>query len=100
MIILTHCCLKLSNDFPPCVSCLFGEAHCRPWRHKSAAKSYGGVLCSSDINKTGQRLSTDHIFSAHPVIVHQVKGSMTRARIWGDLAFVNDATRWVKVYLM
>ena len=25
---------------------------------------------------------------------------MTRDRIWGDLVFVNDATRWVKVHLM
>ena len=25
---------KLRNDFPPCVSCLFGKAHRRPWRQK------------------------------------------------------------------
>ena len=41
--------LKLSNDLPPCVSCLFGKAPIWPWRHKSLAKPSGGVLCSSDI---------------------------------------------------
>ena len=46
--------LKLRNDLPPCISCLFGKSHCRPWRHKSSDKSSGGVLCSSDINKPGQ----------------------------------------------
>ena len=28
--------LKLRNDLPPCLSCMFGQAHCRPWRHKSS----------------------------------------------------------------
>ena len=43
--------LKLRNDLPPCVSCLFGKAHCRPWRHKSSSMSTGGVLRSADITK-------------------------------------------------
>ena len=29
--------LKLRNDFTPCISCLFGQAHLRPWRQKSSA---------------------------------------------------------------
>ena len=36
--------LKLRNDFPPCVSCLFGQAHRRPWRLKSSTTSTGCVL--------------------------------------------------------
>ena len=52
--ILPHRFLKLRNDLPPCVSCLFGQAHRRPWRHKSSTKSTGGVLRSADITKHGQ----------------------------------------------
>ena len=36
--------LKLINDFPHCVSCLFGQAHRRPWRHKSSTTLTGVVL--------------------------------------------------------
>ena len=100
MIILTRRFLKLRNYLPPCISCLFGQAYFRPWRQKSSAKSYGGVLCSSDINKPGQKVGTDQIFSAQPGLVPQEKGSMTRARIWGATVFVDYATRWVKVYTM
>ena len=92
--------LKLRNDFPPCVSCLFGQTHRRYWRHKSPAKSSGGVLRSSDINKPGQRAGTNHIVSAQPGLVPQEKCSMSRARIWGATVFVDDATRWAKVHLM
>ena len=83
MSILPRRFLKLRNDLPPCVSCIFGKAHRRPWRHKSSAKSSGGVLCSLDINKTGQQVVTDHIVSAQPGLVPQEKVSMTRAHICG-----------------
>ena len=58
------------------------------------------MLRSSDINKPRQRVSTYHILSAQPRIVPQEKGSMKRARIWGDTVFVDYETRWVKVHLM
>ena len=69
IIILPLRFLKLRNYFPPCVSCLFWQARCRPWRHKSSAKSYGGVLRSLDINKPGQRVGTDQIVSSQPGLV-------------------------------
>ena len=58
--------LKLRNYFPPCVSCIFGQAHLRPWRHKLSAKSSGGMLRNSDINKPGQQVGTDQILSSQP----------------------------------
>ena len=82
MIILPRRFLKLRNDLPPCVSCLFGQAHRRPWRHKSSTTSAGGVLRSADITKPGQLVGTDQIVSAQPGLVPQEKGQMTRARIW------------------
>ena len=92
--------LKLRNNFSPCVSCLFGQAHCCPWRHKSSTTSADGVLRSAYINKPWQRVGTDQIVSAQPGLVPQEKGQMTRDRIWGATVFVDYASRWVKVHLM
>ena len=100
MSILPHRFLKLRNDLPPCVSCLFGQAHRRPWRHKSSTTSADGVLQSEDITKPGQQVGTDQIVLAQPGLVPQDKGQMTRARIWGATVFVDYASRWVKVHLM
>ena len=66
--------LKSRNDLPPCVSCLFGQAHCRPWRHKSSTTSTDSVLRSADITKPGQRVGTDQIVSAHPGLFPQDRG--------------------------
>ena len=92
--------IKLRNDLLPCVSCFFGQAHCRSWRHKSSSKSTGGVLQSANITESGQRIGTDQIVLAQPGLVPQEKGQMTRARIWGATVFVDYASRWVKVHLM
>ena len=100
MSILPRRFLKLRNDFPPCVSCLFGQAHRSPWRHKSSTTSTGGVLRSADITKPGQLIGTDQIVSAQPGLVPQEKGQMTRARIWGATVFVDCASLWVKLHLM
>ena len=75
--------LRLRNYLPHCLSCTFGQAHRRTWRHKSSAKSSSGVLCRSDINKLGQLVGTDQIVSTQYGLVPQEKVSMTRARIWG-----------------
>ena len=87
MSILPRRFLKLRNDLPPCVSYLFGQAHCRPWRHKSSTTSTDCVLRSADITKPGQRVGTDQIVSAQPGLFPQEKGQMTRARIWGATVF-------------
>ena len=92
--------LKLRNDFPPCVSCLFGQARRRLWRHKSSTTSTDGVLLNADITKPGQRVGTDQIVSAQPGLVPKEKGQMTRARIWGATVFVDYASRLVKIHIM
>ena len=100
MSIIPRRFIKLRKDLPPCVSCLFGQAHRRPWRHKSSTTSTGGVLRSADITNNEQRVGTDHIVLAQPGLVPQEKVQMTRARIWGANVFVDCASRWVKVHLM
>ena len=100
MNILPRRLLKLRNDLPPCIFCLFGKAHCWPWRQKSSSKFSFGVLCSLDINKTGQQVGTDQILSAQPGLVPQEKGSMTRTCVWGATASIDYATHSVKVHLI
>ena len=90
--------LKLRNDLPPCMSCLFGQSHRKPWRHKGSAT--GGILRGKDISQPGERVSTDQIVSAQPGLVPQDKGQLTRSRIWGATIFVDHATKWIKVHLM
>ena len=48
----------------------------------------------------GERVHTDQLVSAQPVLVPQEKGSPTRARIWGATTFVDGATDYIKVHLM
>jgi hypothetical protein len=92
--------LKLRNDLPPCISCLFGQAHRRPWRTKRSSKEAGGVLRKKDISEPGQTVGADQMVSAQPGLVPQEKGQMTQARVWGATIFVDYASKWVKVHLM
>ena len=88
--------VDIVDDLPPCVSCPFGQAHRRLWRHKSSTTSTDGVLQNADITKPGQQVGTDQIVSAQP----QEKGQMTRASIGRATVFVDYASSWVKVHLM
>ena len=36
--------LKLRNNLPPCASCMFGQAHRRPWKHETSAANVGGSI--------------------------------------------------------
>ena len=92
--------LKLRNDLPPCTSCLFGQSHRRPWKHKSSTSATGGVLRGPNATDPGQTIGTDQIVSAQPGLVPQEKGQLTRARVWGATVFVDYATKWIKVHLM
>ena len=92
--------LKLRNDIPPCIDCLFGQAHCRPWRTKGSYLSPSRVLKSPSASKPGQTVGTDQLVSIQPGMVPQWKGHMTRARIWGATIFVDYSTKWIKVHLM
>ena len=85
--------LKLRNYLPPCVSCVFGQAHRRLWRHKSSTTSTGRVLRSADITNPGQQVGTYQIVSAQPGLVPQEKFQMTRALIWGSTVLVDYASR-------
>ena len=57
MIILPCRFLKLINDLPSCVSCLFGKAHRRPWRHKPSTKSTGVFFEAQTLPSPGSKLA-------------------------------------------
>ena len=84
--------LKLRNDLPPCVSCMFGQAHRKPWRHKCSATKDGGTSRRDKRAKPGDMVYTNQLVSAQPGLVPQEKGSPTRARIWGANIFVDGQT--------
>jgi hypothetical protein len=112
--------LKLQNDMPPCVSCIFGKAHQCPWRGKRSAVetrsttdslpkercdkrqtiSHDGVLRGPTLSWPGEEVGTDQIVSAQPGLVPQEKGQLTRACIWGATVFIDYYSGKVKVYLM
>ncbi|KAL7464776.1 hypothetical protein ACHAXS_005110 [Conticribra weissflogii] len=92
--------LKLQNDRPPCVSCMFGQAHRKPWRYKSSIDGKVSELQGPKLSRAGQTIGADQLVSAQPGLVPQEKGSLTRARIWAATVFVDYYTKFVHVSLM
>ncbi len=92
--------LKLRNEAPPCVSCMFGQAHRRPWRSKSSADGGNSTLRGPKLSAPGQTVGIDHLVSAQPGLVPQNKGTLTRARVWAASVFVDYVTKFVYVALM
>eukprot|EP00956_Cyclotella_meneghiniana_P031729 scaffold84308_cov35-Cyclotella_meneghiniana.AAC.1 len=91
--------LRLAKRPPPCASCLFGQAHRKPWRSKSTKDGKKSVLRGPQIKNPGDCIAVDQIVSAQPGIVPQDKGQMTRARIWGVTVFVDYADGFVHCVL-
>ncbi len=92
--------LKLQHDRPPCVSCLFGQAHRKLWRFKSSHDGKESILRSKSITKPRQKIGIDQLISAQPSLVPQDKGHLTCARIWAIMVFIDCFTKFVNVALM
>eukprot|EP00984_Skeletonema_dohrnii_P006299 scaffold2255_cov139-Skeletonema_dohrnii-CCMP3373.AAC.2 len=90
---------KLNNKAPPCVSCLFGQAHRQPWQFKKTKDGSKTSLWGDKISKPGQTVGIDQLISAQPGLVPQAKGMLTRARIWAATVFIDYATGFVHVGL-
>jgi hypothetical protein len=91
---------KLKNKAPPCVSCLFGQAHRKPWRFKKTKLGGTTSLRGDDITDPGDTVGIDHLISAQPGLVPQEKGIMTRARIWAAMVFIDYISGYVHVALL
>ena len=91
---------KLNNKAPPCVSCLFGTAHRKPWRTKKTKYGHTSTLQGDDIFGPVDTVGVDQLISAHPGLVPQEKGILTRARIWAATVFIDYVTGYVHVALM
>jgi len=91
---------KLGNKAPLCVSCLFGQAHKRPWRFKRTKNGEASTLRGEKPTEPGQTVGVDQLISAQPGLVPQSKGAMTRARIWAATVFVCYVTGYIHVGLM
>ena len=65
--------LKLGNNLPPCMCCMFGQSHRRPWCNKVFASKVGGSLRKDSKSKPGDRVATDQIVSTQPGLIPQEK---------------------------
>ncbi len=92
--------LKLQNSYPPCVSCMFGQAHRKPWCFKSSIDGKESVLHGPALSRLGQTISANQLISAQPDLVLQERGSLTRACIRAATVFVDYFTKYVYVSLM
>ena len=91
---------KLKNKAPPCVSCLLGQAHRKPWRFKRTKDGGLSSLRGKDISQPGETIGCDQLISAQPGLVPQSKGLLTRARIWAATIYIDYVTGYVHVGLM
>ena len=89
--------LKLRNDLPPRVSCIFCRAHWKPWRHTSSTNK-GDTIRRDKKLKAGHIVYTDRLVSAQSGLVPQEKGSATRARIWA-LPFLSTVLHITQKYI-
>ncbi len=94
--------IKLQNSQPPCISCLFGQAHRKPWQLKSSKDGKVSKLRGPALSKAGQTITVgaDQLTSAKPGLVPQEKGCLTCAWVWTATVFINFYTWFVYVSLM
>ena len=89
------------KDHPPrCASCMFGQAHRRPWRSKKTKDGKESNIRKESDNKPGACVSIDQLVSAQPGLVPQISGRLTSARIWAATVYLDHFTRHVYVHLM
>ena len=88
---------KLGNKAPPCVSCIFGQAHHKPWKFKQTKDGGLSTLCGDSITKPGESVGIDQLISAQPGLVPQEKGLMTRVKIWAATIYICYVTGYIHV---
>ena len=91
---------KLLNKSPPCVSCLSGQAHRKPWRFKKTKDGKKISLRGVAISKLGDTIGVDQLVLDQLGLVPQERGTMTRSRIWAATVFIDYVTGYVHVGLM
>ena len=82
---------------PVCSSCIFGQAHRKPWRTKGGGSSNTRRPTN---NELGEGVSTDQLVSAQPGLILQSSGKLTRSRIWAATIFMDHFTYFLYVHLM
>ncbi len=88
--------VKLKDCLPACISCIFGQAHHKPWRSKG---SRGSIQKESD-DAPGKCISMDTLVSAQPGLIPQISGNLMNLQIWGATVFVDHFSDYVYVALM
>ena len=76
--------LSKVKKLPPCVACMFGKSHKRPW---STKEKLSGVF--SPETRPRVMASIDQMLSSQPGITPQVTGDITHLRLWAATIFVD-----------
>ncbi len=87
---------KLKDCLPTCMSCIFGQAHRKPWQSKGSS----GSICKETDNAPEKCVSMDQLVSAQPGLVPQMLGFLTNLRIWGATIFTDHFSDYVYMALM
>ena len=91
---------NLANKAIPCVSCLLGQAHRKPWRFKKTNDGHVSSLQDKNISKPGDTIGVDQLISAQTDLFPQEKGITTRASIGAATLFIDYITGYVHVSMM
>jgi hypothetical protein len=78
------------------MSCIFGTAHCKPWRLKGEK----GLIRKHDADAPGKCVRINQMISAQSGLIPQMAGFLTNLRIWAATIFVDHFSDYVYVALM
>ena len=60
---------KLNNKAPPCVLCLIGQAHRKPWHFKCTKYEVSISIRPEKVTEPGSIIGNENLISAQPDLV-------------------------------
>ena len=90
--------LRRVRKLPPCVTCMFGKSHKRPWRTKGNLP--GCLTRKPSDNRPRAVTSIDQMVYYQPGITLQFNGAITHVRLWADTVFLDHYSRYCYDHLM
>ena len=73
--------------FFPCVDCIFGKPHNRPWRTK--VSNSGVPIRKPSETRPGSMTSVDQMIYVQPGLISQINGALTHVRLITYTVFVD-----------
>ena len=90
-------CIQKVVKMPLCAACAFATAHRRNWRTKG--ENPNGIRKKTHA-KPGDGTSCDHLISKQPGLMPQSTGTLTHARFWGSVIYVDHFSDFIYSHLI